>query len=118
MKKKLHNENIIIEKISKQVFFNFLEKHGFNQESLKSIFDNKRISSIQQNKFNIALRVINNDYKISLIECVIFLEEKFIGFKKILSILDDDILYLLKKEMSQEYNIKLKENGLLDILDF
>ena len=110
------NENVLVEEIAKTEFFKVLSENGYGHDALKEIFEGKRLSSTEQQKFNTALRRINKDIHISITDCSLYLEEVFIKFKRILSVFDDETKSILKNELSNKFRIKVDENNLGDIL--
>ena len=91
-------------------------KKGYKYNDIKNIFDDKKLSAGEQSRFNETLRNIKKETTISLTEALVFLEETFVKFKRILSILDNETKFELKKELSQKYKIDLDENTLSQIL--
>lgn len=110
------NEQELLDDIQKNEFFNWMSKNGYSFEDIKEILDGKRISAGEQSRFNIALRRAKEEINISLTESIVFLEESFVKFKKILSILDGETRFALKKELSENYKIKLDRSCLSQIL--
>jgi len=111
------NEHELINEILKNEFFNWMSSNGYNFNEIKNILDGKKISANEQYKFNEILRKVKKEVKISLTESIIFLEESFVKFKKILAILDNETKYELKKELSSNYHIILKNSNLREILE-
>jgi len=110
------NESVLVEEISKAEFFSVLEEHGYGHDELKEIFEGKRLSSTEQYRFNNTLRSIKKETHISITDCIIYLEESFIKFKRILSVFDDETKSILKRELSNKFRIKIDENNLGEIL--
>lgn len=110
------NENEVISEILRKEFFEWLEINGYNNERIKSIFDGIKISASEQSRFNILLRKAKKEKRISLTEMIMFFEESFEKFKKILSIFDSETKFELKKELSEKFHIKLDETNLEEIL--
>jgi len=112
-----NEENDIINHISKQNFFIWLDKNGFNAEQIKMFFVEKRISSIEQNRFNVILRKAKKETGISIIEMVLYFENNINKLKKILSVLDEETKHILKYELSSKFKIKIDKNMLYKILE-
>jgi hypothetical protein len=112
-----NEENDIINNISKQNFMNWLEENGFSEKQLKQFFQEKRISSIEQNRFNIILRKAKKEIGVSISEIVIYLENSVFRLKKILSVLDEDTFHILKHELASKFKIKIDKNMLYKILE-
>jgi hypothetical protein len=109
-------ENEIIDEINRNEFFKLMSEHGFDHNTLRRLFENKRISANEQINFNNALRMAKQKIFINIYESIIYLDECFIKIKKILSFLDGDTKYILKKELSDKYKIQLNKNELWKIL--
>jgi len=100
------NENELFDDISRQEYFKWMENQGFSYENLMKLFENKRISSIEQNRFNSILKRAKYEINVDIYESVLYLEEQFVKMKKILNLLDDELRYLLRTEMEEKYKIK------------
>jgi hypothetical protein len=109
------NEQELINEISKNEFFDWMTLNGYNFNKIKNVLDNKKISTTEQYKFNEILRKAKKEVKISLIESIVFLEESFIKFKKIIDVLDNETKFELKKELSEKYHIKMDKSNLSQI---
>lgn len=100
------SENELFDDISRQEYFKWMEKQGFSYENLMKLFENKRISSIEQNRFNSILKRAKYEINVDIYESILYLEEQFVKMKKILNLLDDELRYLLRTEMEEKYKIK------------
>lgn len=100
------NENELFDDISRQEYFKWMENQGFSYENLMKLFENKRISSIEQNRFNSILKRAKSEINVDIYESILYLEEQFVKMKKILNLLDDELRYLLRTEMEEKYKIK------------
>jgi len=110
------NEQELINEIQKNEFFNWMSKNGYSFEDIKDILDGKRVSAGEQSRFNMTLRRAKKEINISLTEAIVFLEESFVKFKKILTLLDGETRFELKNELSSNYKIKLDKSSLSQIL--
>jgi len=110
------NEKEIIDNIDKVLFFKWMDSCGFDKDRLCDIFDSRKISGHEQDKFNQALRNAKDKVNISLINSVLYLEEYAVQLNKLLSILDNETMFVLKKELSEKYKIELDINSLSEIL--
>jgi hypothetical protein len=111
------NENEVVNEILKKEFFNWMSENGYGYSQIKEIFDGKRLSANEQNRFNSVIRQAKTEAKISITESIIFLEETYTKFKKIISVFDNETKFELKKELSSNFHIKLDENNLSQILE-
>lgn len=109
------NERAIVDDLNKKTFFAWMADRGFNEDRLCEIFDSKRISGHEQNQFNIAIRTAKIQMNIDIMDCVLYLEEFAVRFRKLISILDSQTVFLLKKELSDRYRIGLDTNNLSQI---
>ena len=110
------NENEIINDIIKNEFFNYMDKKGYSFEVLQKLFECNKISSSEMNNFNVFIRKINKEMTINIYEMVIYFEMYFTKIKKILNLFDKETKFILKKELSKKYHIKIDENNLKLIL--
>jgi len=110
------NEQELIDEIQKNEFFKWMNKNNYSFENIKEILDGKRISAGEQNRFNTTLRKAKQELKMNLTEIIIFLEESFTKFKKIITILDGETRFELKKELSENFKVKIDKNNLSQIL--
>jgi len=106
------HESLIFNDINKKDFFNWMDLCGFNCERICEVFDSKRISGYEQNEFNTALRNAKIELNIDLIDSILYLEEYAIKFRKIISMLDNQTTYMLKKELSEKFRIEIDTNNL------
>jgi len=110
------NENELIDNIMKREFFEWLDKKGYDFNFLKNVFDGKKASLIEQNRFNIILRNAKQDLNLDICKMVVYFEEDFTKLRKILAILDGETKFIIKKELSSIYKIAIEENNLKQIL--
>lgn len=110
------NEKELVSDILKREFFDWMEQNGYDLDRLKFIFNGKKLSSSEQSRFNIIIRKSRQEINISLTEIILFFEESFNRFKKILSVFDGETKFELKKELSKKFHIKLEETNLQEIL--
>jgi len=109
-------ETEIIKEIQKTTFFNFMESEGFSFDYLETFFENRGICSKEQSKFNIALRKSKSTCKLDIVDGVVFLEEFFTKFRKIISLLDGQTKGCIKKELSNRHGLKIDKNYLYKII--
>jgi len=110
------NENELIQEILRKEFFIWMNDNGYNHEQIKEIFDGRRLSASEQSRFNSVIRKAKKEVNISITESIVFLEEVYVKFKKILSVFDGETRFELKKELSDNFKISLDENNLDQIL--
>ena len=93
-----------------------MENNGYSFEEIKEILDGKKVSAGEQSRFNMTLRLAKKETNVSLTEAIVFLEEYFVKFKKIINLLDGETRFELKKELSENYKIKIDKSSLSQIL--
>jgi hypothetical protein len=91
----------------KREFFEWLDKKGYDFNFLKNVFDGKKASLIEQNRFNIILRNAKQDLNLDICKMVVYFEEDFTKLRKILAILDGETKFIIKKELSAIYKIAI-----------
>jgi hypothetical protein len=111
-----HDETVLLEEISKKRLFEILSTLGYDFDYLIKLFEEKSLSAAEQSKFNIMIRKIQKEYNINIIDIILYFEETFVKFKKILSIFDCETKNILKNELSIKHNIKVDQNNLIQIL--
>jgi hypothetical protein len=111
-------ENEMINDISRAEFMAWMEENGYDANRLRKLFEEKRISSVEQSKFNYLLKKTKKELKISIVDCVLYLDELMDKIKKIVSCLDEDTKYMLKSELAKKYKINLKNNYLYKFMEF
>ncbi|MFW6219534.1 MAG: hypothetical protein ACOC33_01570 [bacterium] len=110
------NERQIFDDIDKETLYDHFIEYKLDKRMLDKIFYAEQYSSNEQNEINQIFRTISKKYDISMLDIVLFLENDFGKLKKILSFLDGDSKSLLKKQVSNEYNISVDSNKLYKIL--
>ena len=110
------NESEVISEILRNEFYKWMEENGYELEKIKSIFDGTKLSATEQSRFNLLIRRAKKETNISLTEMIMFFEEQFTKFKKILTVFDGESKFELKKELSSKFHIKLEETNLEEIL--
>jgi len=104
IKKKDRNiENKFLNGINKKTFFDAVEKENIN---LANILLNKNRPIREYHKFNLFLRKLNR-HGLTIYECIMYMEEEYVKFKKILSMLDAENIFRLKDELSKKFKIKI-----------
>ena len=111
------NEVELFNEILKKEFFQWMKSNGYGHEEIKDIFDGKRISATEQSRFNIIIRRAKEEANITITDTIIFLEESYVKFKKILAIFDGETRFELKKELSKNFHIPLDKTNLNQILE-
>ena len=67
-------------------------------------------------KFNHMLYKCNKEHGLSIYKCVLFIEERYIEFDKIISLLSGDVKQMLVEEMASKYKIPLKKSKLKSLI--
>jgi hypothetical protein len=114
--KKTH-ETDLIDEILKNEFFKMMKDSGFDFNVLKEMFESKRITVNEQFKFNICIRRVKKELNMSFIDCVVFIEEYFAKLKKVIGILDEESMCLLKNELADKYKLNIPKSKLDEFLN-
>lgn len=104
-----NSEKDLIRKINKDFFYKIMIDFDVD---LKLIFEENRVNLKQAQGFNRMLTHMHNSRILELSECLIFVEQDFAPFKKILSVLNEENMQIVKTEMARKFNIKMKKNAL------
>ena len=102
-------EREIHRKISRDIFKKMMSEFKID---LSSIFEDERVNSKQAQNFNRFLTHLKRTNIMEISECLIFIEEEYTSFKKIKTVLNDENLEIVKREMAKKYRIKLPKNSL------
>lgn len=111
------NESELVKGIMESEFFVWMNDNGYDYNSMKELFEARKISATEQSEFNDTLRRAKEEINVNIMDMIICFEENFVKFKKILDIIDSDTKYELKKELSKKHYIKLEETNLNQILE-
>lgn len=111
------DEKRIMVEISKAEFFEEMKTENFSIDRLRDFFDSKKISGVEQQKFNKALQNIKNKKRINISDGILYMEEYFTRIKKIVSLLDDNTKFIVKQELSEKYKINIDKNNLSEIME-
>jgi hypothetical protein len=109
-------ENNIIDSLYQKHFLKIMKKEGFSFLYLQQLLEMNKVSSNEQLKINYVLRKLKKEFNIELCESIIYLEQIFTTFKKIIILLDDQSKSILKEELINKYKIKEEENNLMDLI--
>ena len=102
-------EREIHKKISKDLFKKMM--HQFDID-LTLIFEDNRINLKHAAGFNRLLTHIKKAKIMDISECLIFIEEEYASFKRIKTVLNEENLEIVKREMALKHRIKLPKNSL------
>lgn len=103
-------ENEFCDEIVKNEFFEMIDYYKIDLESLYR----KRVENNRQmiKKFNMFLLRYKNVFGLDIKDSLIFIEERYMSFSKMILVLDDTNMNILKKEMAEYGHIKLPKNNL------
>lgn len=103
-------ENEFCDEIVKNEFFEMIDYYKIDLESLYR----KRVENNRQmiKKFNMFLLRYKNVFGLDIKDSLIFIEERYMSFSKMILVLDDTNMNILKKEMAEFGHIKLPKNNL------
>lgn len=103
-------ENEFCDEIVKNEFFEMIDYYKIDLESLYR----KRVENNRQmiKKFNMFLLRYKNVFGLDIKDSLIFIEERYMTFSKMILVLDATNMNILKKEMAEYGHIKLPKNNL------
>lgn len=107
-------ENEVFDKVHRKLFIKELKKKNIN---LNSLF-NRRHTLIEKHEFNKFIRNMIDNHGISVLNCVLYMEMVYINFRRILILLDEENIYLLRMELAKKNNIEIKRNKLFKYLNY
>jgi hypothetical protein len=111
------HEQQFINDLVKKKLVSWLMQNDYTFDKIQEILECKKIGAREQLAFNESLLRCKKETKISLKEMILYFEENFTDFKKILLIFDSTTKFELKKELAENYRIKLLQNGLNEIIE-
>jgi len=109
-------EESLFNDISKKSFYNWLERYGYGSNKLKTLFDQKTIDTTEQNKFNNILKQAKVETKIPINEMILYFEDDLIKLNKILSMLDNSVMDIVKNELSKKHKIKIEKSSIYKLI--
>jgi hypothetical protein len=108
------SEDDYLNMIDRKSFYKKLRKYQFDYVTF---FKNKNATSIDKEKFNSILKKLKKNRGINIVESLLYFEADFIDMTTLISLLDDDIKFLIKEELSVKYHKKIERNKLKKFLD-
>jgi len=105
------HESFIIDEINKRKFFKWMTHRGLDYDELMFIFESKKIDDEMRLKFNMALLDGREELGIEICDMIVFMEQVFSKFKRILNALDGEIYYQVKVEMAERFKIHLDKSS-------
>jgi len=101
-------ENVIVKKLTKEVFFQILEDSGLAEKDLiKLVSKKKKNDYIPFHKFNFILKELHKKKKINIADSAIYLETDMFDSKEIFNCLNEENMYELRLSMANRNNISL-----------
>lgn len=104
-----HLEREIHRKIGKDLFKKMMSQFDID---LSLIFEDNRINLKHAAGFNRLLTHLKRANLMEISECLIYIEEEYASFKKIRTVLNDENLEIVKRELAVRHRIKLTKNSL------
>lgn len=109
------SEDAHLDRIVKQKFHRALYEEDIGLENLLT----KSVLCVQDyHTFNTFLRKLEEEEKISVYESLIIMESYLVKFKKLISMLDGENLYKVKRELAEKHRIKMQKNKLDEFLEY
>jgi len=86
---------------------NLIEYFDFLDFNLNAFFlTERKVLKENAKTFNIVLRRIHQDFNVSMIDIIVYIESEFATLPTIISNLDENTISILKKELISKYNLK------------
>jgi hypothetical protein len=108
-------ENALFDDILKNEIFSLIEKYGYTYEKIRELFESELYSTNLKHDLNMIFKKLNKVHGIDLFDIFRFLEE-FTKIKKILLFFDEELIWILKQEISKKCGIKINKTELYKIL--
>lgn len=108
-----NTEREIHRKISRDLFKKMMSQFNID---LSLIFEDNRINLKHAAGFNRLLTHIKRAKIMDISECLVFIEEEYASFKRIKTVLNDENLEIVKRELAIKHRIKLPKNSLENFL--
>jgi len=97
-------DNVVNEKLEK-----FFDEHGYTTIKLKTIFQGLRCPTNEKLNLNYAIKMVRRQENIPVKDILIFFQ-LFAPVEKVLSFIDADLILSAKKELAEEYGLKLSKS--------
>jgi hypothetical protein len=97
-------EEDVIHNISKDKFFTILKKYNID---LVKVSNKKKAFNDDFHRFNLIIKKLKNDDRISMIECAKFLYIDYFKEREVLDCFNEENRYELKREIYKMYESKL-----------
>ncbi len=102
-------EKEIHKKINRDIFKKMMLEFDID---LSLIFEDDRVNIKHSQNLNRFLTHLKRTNIMEVTECLIFIEEEYAPFKKIKTVLNEENIEIVKREMAKRYRIKLPKNSL------
>lgn len=106
-----HMEHDITKKISKEKFFMELENYKVN---IPFLFENIKTDFAGLANFNFFLNVCKTNHQIGIYESILILEEEEYDLKKLISLLNSDMMGQMERELAEKYKLNKTLPSLID----
>jgi hypothetical protein len=110
------NEREMLDEITKGELFDWFHQNGYSYSRLEEIFEGNRVTSNEQNHFNIILRKAKDEIEMEITDIILYLENEFSDLRRLMAIVDDETKHILKIELAANYKINVDKNSLEQIL--
>lgn len=102
-------ETDLVEKVINEKLEKFFDERGYPTLKLKTIFQGQRCSTNEKLNLNYTIKMIRRQENIPVKDILIFFQ-LFAPIEKILSFIDADLILSAKKELAEEYGLKLSKS--------
>lgn len=109
----MSNENKMISNIGKKKFFKLIEDENID---LGKVVLKQKSSNVHFHKFNLIIRNLYKEQKLTFIDIVNYLFEDMFTEKEVMDCFSESNKYYLRRELGEKYNIKMGSNILKKFL--
>ena len=100
-----------IEKIDQKIFLDALSDEGYTTPIIFDLLESGIADSSDVTQFNLTLQRINFSNGLKIFDMIVYLENIYSDFNKIMSLLDEKSYKILLDEIETTYYIKKKKSG-------
>ena len=101
-------EKNIVDSMFKTEFYKKVNEYGMKLDEL--FINNRKSNKSMMEPFNFMLKKFKKDYLFDISDMLVCIEQDFANLFIILNLLDEETKFLLKEELCENYDLKLKKN--------
>jgi len=107
-------EETVLDNVHRKIFMGEMNKRLIN---INTLF-HKRESLIEKHNFNMFLRFMLDEHGITIKESVLFLESVYVNFRRITTLLDEENIHLLRRDLAKRFGIHIEKNKLFRFITY